>query len=47
MVLQEELKSYPFGDVWNRFCRENGVPEQGSWYREVRKYEETVLSKRI
>lgn len=46
MVLQEELKSYPFGDVWNRFCRENGVPEQGGWYREVRKYEETVLSKR-
>ncbi|MGF7017080.1 L-rhamnose isomerase [Lachnospiraceae bacterium PF1-21] len=46
MVMQEELKSYPFGDVWNYFCEVNGVPEREDWWREVQKYEEEVLSKR-
>ena len=26
MVLQEELKLYPVGDVWNYFCKTNNVP---------------------
>ena len=46
MVLQEELKIYPFGDVWNYFCKTNNVPIQENWFKEIEKYEEEVLSKR-
>ena len=28
MMLQEELKLYPFGDVWNYFCGQCSVPEK-------------------
>lgn len=45
LVLQEELKLYPVGDVWNYFCEQNGVP-QGDWLEEVKHYESTVLSTR-
>jgi len=46
MMVSEELKCYPFGDVWNYFCELNGVPAKEDWYGEVLKYEEEVLSKR-
>ena len=46
MVVQEGLKSYPFGDVWNYFCQMNGVPEKEEWFDEVMKYEKEVLLKR-
>lgn len=46
MVIQEELKLYPFGDVWNYFCGQCKVPERGDWLLEVKRYEEEVLSKR-
>jgi len=46
MMLQEELKFYPFADVWNYFCQVNGVPEKEDWYADVVKYEEDVLSQR-
>ena len=46
MTMQEELKVYPFGDVWNYFCEANGVPERENWFKEVKRYEDEVLSKR-
>ena len=46
MALQEELKIYPFGDVWGEYCRACGKPEDGEWYPEILKYENDVLSKR-
>lgn len=46
MAVSEELKCYPFGDVWNYFCELNGVPAKEDWFAEVVKYEEEVLSKR-
>lgn len=46
MVMQEELKAYPFGDVWNYFCQMNGVPERQDWFEDVMKYEKDVLLKR-
>lgn len=46
MVRQEELKTLPFGDVWNEYCVECGVPVDGAWFDEVKKYEDEVLSKR-
>ena len=44
--MQEEMKTYPFGDVWDYFCEKNNVPVKGDWFKEVKKYEEEVLSKR-
>lgn len=46
MMMQEELKSYPFGDIWDYFCESSGVPVQENWYEEVLDYEKQVLSQR-
>ena len=44
MVLQEELKTAPFGDVWAEFLRREGVP--ADYITAVRDYEKTVLEAR-
>ena len=41
--MQEELKTYPFGMVWDYYCESCGVPVGEAWYQEVRKYEQDVL----
>ncbi len=46
LMLDEEMKTYPFGDVWEEYCRQSGVPADESWYKEVKQYEKDVLSKR-
>lgn len=46
MMQQEELKTYPMGDVWDYFCEMNGVPVGESWFDDVEKYEQDVLLKR-
>ena len=46
MVLQEELKTMPFGDVWDEYCKVCGKPADGQWFPEIEKYEAEVLSKR-
>jgi L-rhamnose isomerase len=46
LALQEEAKSLPFGLVWEEFCARQNVPGGDKWLREVRAYEERVLSKR-
>ena len=46
LVRQEELKTLPFGEVWAQYCRECGVPEDGAWLEEARRYEREVLSRR-
>ncbi len=43
MAMQEELKLYPFGDVWNYFCESNGVPAGLDYLEEIKKYEAEVL----
>jgi L-rhamnose isomerase len=43
---QEELKTLPFGAVWDMFCERSGVPTRDAWYNEVVAYERDVLSKR-
>ena len=45
MVRFEELKVYPFGDVWEEYCAQCGTSELG-WFDEIKKYEKEVLSKR-
>lgn len=44
MVLQEELKTMPLGDVWNEFLKKEKV--NADYLTEVKKYEKDVLSKR-
>jgi len=46
MMLSEEMKTYPMGDVWNYFCELNGVPAKEDWFAEVEAYEKEVLSQR-
>lgn len=46
MVLQEELKAIPFGDVWEEYCRVCGKPAGGEWFADVKRYEDEVLRKR-
>lgn len=46
MVLQEELKTAPFGDVWEEYCRQCGVPTDGEWLPMVKEYEQKVLVNR-
>lgn len=46
MTVQEEVKTYPFGDVWDYFCEVSGAPVGMKWFEEVEDYEKEVLSKR-
>lgn len=46
LALLEELKTMPFGAVWDYYCLKQNVPVGFSWIREIKKYEESVLSKR-
>ena len=46
MIWQEELKTYPFGDVWEEYCRRAGVLQGSEWIEEVKRYEKEVLSLR-
>jgi L-rhamnose isomerase len=46
MMLQEEMKMMPVGDVWNEFCTRAGTVGDASWFEQIREYEETVLKKR-
>lgn len=46
MMLSEEMKTYPLGDVWDYFCQQNGAPVKEAWFEEVKRYEADVLAKR-
>ena len=45
MVMMEEIKMLPIGDVWEEYCKRCGVAAAG-WFEEIEKYEAEVLSKR-
>ncbi len=46
LAFLEELKTLPFGSVWDYFCLINNVPIGFSWINEIEKYEKEVLRKR-
>lgn len=46
IVMQDELKVYPFGDIWNEYCRRCGTLPDAEWLKEVETYEKDVLLKR-
>ena len=47
LAFTEELKDFPYADVWNYFCEMNNVPVGMDWYQEVLQYEKDVQSKRL
>ena len=46
MMMQEELKTYPFGDIWGEYCQQCSAPSDQSLFEEIKKYETEVLFKR-
>lgn len=46
MMLQEEIKLLPFGDIWMEYCKRCNVSGDMSWFQEIKQYEEDVLNKR-
>ncbi len=46
MMLQEEMKLLPLGDIWAEYCKVCGVAAGEEWFEEIEKYEAEVLSKR-
>jgi L-rhamnose isomerase len=46
LALQEEIKTLPFGAVWDYYCESKNVPVGEDWLAEVKRYEKDVLSKR-
>ena len=45
-VVQDELKTMPFGDIWEEYCRQCDVKADREWFDEVKYYEKTVLQNR-
>jgi len=46
LALQEEVKSLPFGAVWDYYCASKSVPIGEAWLQEIRRYENNVLLNR-
>jgi len=46
LAMLEELKTLPFGAVWDYYCEKSGVPVGDAWLKEVKEYEAKVLSRR-
>ncbi|MDZ7263506.1 MAG: L-rhamnose isomerase [candidate division KSB1 bacterium] len=46
LALLEEIKTLPFGAVWDYYCLKHDVPIGTDWMNEVKRYEQQVLLKR-
>ena len=46
LAVSEEMKTMPFGDVFDEYCRRVGAPVGMEWIESVDKYEREVLSNR-
>ena len=46
LAMQEEIKTLPWGEVWNEYCNLCGVKGENEWYQDCEKYEKEVLLKR-
>lgn len=44
--LMEEMKTMPFGAVWDHLCQRQDMPIGAAWLDEVSRYEHDVLSRR-
>jgi L-rhamnose isomerase len=46
LVLQEELKSMPFGTIWDYYCTKKDVPVGMSYLENIKDYEKKILINR-
>ena len=46
LALQEELKTLPWGEVWDEYLKQQGMVTDAKMFEEVKQYEKEVLSKR-
>ncbi len=46
LAIQEEIKTLPWGEVWDEYCKKQKVSLESNWLDRVLKYEKKVLSKR-
>jgi L-rhamnose isomerase len=46
LALLEEIKTLPFGAVWDRYCEISNVPVGRAWLSEIKSYEERILATR-
>ena len=46
LALLEEMKSYPFGAVWDYFCRKHDADVGMEWINDIKVYEKDVLLNR-
>ena len=46
LAVTEEMKSYPFGAVWEFYCQQQNVPAGTEWLTEVKDYEQKILTER-
>ena len=46
MAVQEEMKTMPFGEIWDEYCRNCGKPADGEWFPQIEEYEKKVLVRR-
>ena len=46
LAMLEELKTLPFGAVWDYYCTKSSVPAASAWIEKIKEYETEVLSLR-
>ncbi len=46
LALLEELKTLPFGAVWDQYCQIRNVPVGPAWLDELKRYETEILNRR-
>jgi L-rhamnose isomerase len=46
LALQEDVKTLPFGPVWDQYCEISGVPVSNAWIADIKRYEHEVLRAR-
>ena len=47
IMAQEAVKTLPFGDVWEEYCKRENVPTEFELEQVILDYEKEVLSKRV
>ena len=47
MVMNEAVKMLPIGEIWEEYCRREGVADDLHFFDEIEKYEQNVLTKRV
>lgn len=46
MVMHEAVKMLPIGEIWEEYCRREGVCDDLHFYDEIERYEREVLTQR-